>query len=60
MQKFKFNAIIESEKDGYTSLCPELDVVSQGDTSEEARANLKGAIELFFECASESEISRRL
>jgi predicted RNase H-like HicB family nuclease len=38
MQK-QFAAIIEREGDGYVSLCPELDIASQGDTIEEAREN---------------------
>jgi predicted RNase H-like HicB family nuclease len=33
-------AIFEREGDGYVALCPELDVASQGDSLEEARANL--------------------
>lgn len=53
-------AIIEHEVDGYTSLCPELDVASQGDTIEEARNNLREALELFFESASEEELQQRL
>ena len=55
-----FTAIIEREGDGYVSLCPELDIASQGDTVEEARRNLTEALELFFEHASESEIKERL
>ncbi len=55
-----FTAIIEHEVDGYTALCPELDIASQGDSVEEARKNLIEAIELFFETASESEIQERL
>jgi len=53
-------AIIEKEGDGYVALCPEVDVASQGDTVDEARANLKEALELFFEMASPEEISSRL
>jgi predicted RNase H-like HicB family nuclease len=53
-------AIIQSEGDGYVSLCPELDIASQGDTIETARNNLREALELFFECAPEAEISERL
>jgi predicted RNase H-like HicB family nuclease len=34
-------ATIRRESDGFVALCPELDIVSQGDSSEEARANLK-------------------
>jgi predicted RNase H-like HicB family nuclease len=55
-----FTAIIEKEDDMYVSLCPELDVASQGYTVEEAKDNLKEAVELFLECASESEIESRL
>jgi predicted RNase H-like HicB family nuclease len=53
-------AIIEREEDGYVALCPELDIASQGSTIEEARANLVEALTLFFETASESEVTRRL
>lgn len=56
----QLTAIIEREGDGYVSLCPELDIASQGDTIEEARANLQEALELFFETASPSEIKTRL
>ncbi len=51
--------VIEREGDGYVALCPDLDIASQGDTITEARANLKEALELFFESASESEIAER-
>ena len=51
--------LIHQEADGYVSRCPELDVASQGDTIEDARANLIEAVELFLECASPSEIKRR-
>ncbi|HLF96770.1 MAG TPA: type II toxin-antitoxin system HicB family antitoxin [Methylococcaceae bacterium] len=59
MQK-QLTAIIEREKDGYVSLCPELDIASQGDTVEEARENLREALELFFEAASPEEIQQRM
>lgn len=59
MQK-QLTAIIEREGTGYVSLCPELDIASQGDTIEEARHNLKEAVELFFEAASPEEIQQRL
>ena len=55
-----FTAIIEKENDGYVALCPELDIASQGNTIEEAKANLSEAIELFFEHASNNEIEGRL
>jgi predicted RNase H-like HicB family nuclease len=56
----ELTAIIEREGNGYVSLCPELDVASQGDTIEEARANLVEALELFFEAASPKELLERL
>ena len=55
-----FTAIVEKEGSGFVSLCPELDVASQGDTVEEATANLREAVSLFLECASKQEISERL
>jgi predicted RNase H-like HicB family nuclease len=59
MQK-QLTAFIEREGTGYVSLCPELDIASQGDTIEEARDNLREALELFFETASPEEIQIRL
>lgn len=59
MQK-QFTAFIEREGDGYVSLCPELDIASQGDTIEEARENLREALELFFETTSPEEIQVHL
>ena len=56
----QFTAIIERENEGFVALCPELDVASQGDTIEEARANLQEALELFLETASPEEIDQRL
>ena len=56
----QLTAMIEREGDGYVSLCPELDLASQGDTVEEARSNLMEAIALFLEMADSSEIERRL
>ena len=52
-------AIIEREGDGFVSLCPEVDVASQGETVDEAHRNLKEALELFFETASAQEIAER-
>jgi predicted RNase H-like HicB family nuclease len=56
----RFTAIIEREDDGYVSLCPELDIASQGDTIESAKRNLKEAIELFLEVADPKEVESRL
>ena len=55
----QFTAIIEREDQGFVALCPELDIASQGDTIEEARANLQEALELFLETAPPDEIKQR-
>jgi predicted RNase H-like HicB family nuclease len=59
-QSRRLTAIIEREDDGFVALCPELDIASQGDSIEEARANLIEALTLFFEVADPSEISQRV
>ena len=56
----QLTAVIEREDDWYVATCPEVDVVSQGKTIEEARYNLLEAVEGFFEAASPAEIRRRL
>ena len=56
----QLTAIIEREEDMYVALCPELDIASQGNTVEEARANLVEALELFFESADATEVENRL
>jgi predicted RNase H-like HicB family nuclease len=55
----QLTAIIEREGNGYVSLCPELDIASQGESIEQARQNLQEAVELYFETADSSEIERR-
>jgi len=55
----RLTALITREDQWFVALCPELDVASQGESVEEARANLTEALELFFETASADEISRR-
>ncbi|HLL89179.1 MAG TPA: type II toxin-antitoxin system HicB family antitoxin [Tepidisphaeraceae bacterium] len=60
MRQVTLTAVLEREGDGYVALCPEVDVASQGDTLDEARANLREAVELFFETASEEEIRQRV
>ena len=55
----RLTAIIEREDEGFVSLCPELDIASQGSSIEESRANLVEALSLFFETADPSEVARR-
>ena len=52
-------AIIAREGDGFVARCPEFDIASQGATVEDARANIREALELFFETAGPAEVSRR-
>jgi predicted RNase H-like HicB family nuclease len=59
MKTLSLTAVLEREGDGFLSLCPELDVASQGNTVEEALGNLKEAVELFLECAPAEELQRR-
>jgi predicted RNase H-like HicB family nuclease len=56
----RLTEIMLREDDGYVSLCPELDIASQGETVEEACANLIEAPAFFFEAASPAEVDHRL
>ena len=58
MKTLNLTAVLEREGDGFVSLCPELDVASQGKTVEESLANLKEAVDLFLECAPAEEMQR--
>ncbi len=44
-----FTAIIYKEEDTYVAECPEMGTVDQGETVEEAIANLKEATRLYLE-----------
>lgn len=45
----KYNVIIQKEDDWYVAKCIDNNVASQGKSVEEALANLKEAIELYYE-----------
>jgi len=47
-------------EEGFSALCPELDIASQGETEASARENLREALELFLENADVQEVTRRL
>ena len=52
------NAIIEKDKDGYFAFVPELKgCVSQGDSFEEAKDNIKETIELYMESIKEDDLN---
>ena len=59
-QSRQLTAIIEREGDDYVALCPALDIASQGSSIEQARANLKEALEMFFETADPAELGMRV
>ena len=59
MRHLTLTAVLEREGDGYVALCPEIDVASQGDTLDDARANLREAVELFLDTANSTEITGR-
>jgi len=44
-----FSAIVTEEDGGFVALNPDTEVASQGDTIDAALANLKEALELYFE-----------
>jgi len=54
----RFIAMIYRENGGYVALCP-LDVASQGESVDEASANLREALELFLELADPLEVAER-
>jgi predicted RNase H-like HicB family nuclease len=49
-----FTALIKAEAEGgYSVLCPELGVASQGETIEETKKNIVEAVELYLESAKD-------
>lgn len=54
--EFIFTGIIVKDGKRYTSLCPELDVASEGDTPQEASTNLLEAVMLYLETAIEANL----
>ena len=45
----RFTAAVTHEEPWYVARCIEVEVASQGSTADEALANLKEALELYFE-----------
>lgn len=53
------NTIIEKDENGYFAFVPELKgCVSEGETFEEVKSNIKEAIELYLENMSEDELKQ--
>lgn len=53
MKIFDYTAVVWKEAEGYVSKCPELGVASCGDNFDEAVSNLREAVELYLENATE-------
>lgn len=50
MQNYRFSVVVERDKNGYFSFCPELQgCYTQGDSYEEVLENIKDAIRLHVE-----------
>lgn len=53
---YKVGVIIEKDENGYYAFCPDLEgCQSQGDSFEDALANIKEAIELYLETLPKDE-----
>lgn len=58
---YHVNVVFIKDDNGYYTHCPELPgCYSQGDSYEEARENIKEALELYLETMSKEEISEAL
>jgi predicted RNase H-like HicB family nuclease len=58
---YKVSIVIEKDENGYYAYSPELEgCQSQGDSLEDAIANIKEAIELYLETLSKDEIKECL
>ena len=55
--KKSFSATVTKEDNWYVAQCLEIDVASQGETEEEALANLAEALELHFEEPTPTAVS---
>ena len=49
MQEIQLSVVVWKEGGKYVSKCPELNVASFGDSVQDARINLKEAVELYIE-----------
>jgi predicted RNase H-like HicB family nuclease len=58
MPQMTVSVVIEHDEDGYYAFSPELEgCQSQGDTLEEAQANIREAVELYLETLSPDEVN---
>lgn len=57
MKLLGFSVVVFPEAGTYSAWCPDVDVASQGDTLDDALAQLKEALELHLECLTPSELT---
>lgn len=55
-----FTASVYPEGELFVAQCLEVDIASQGATRDEALANLREALELFFDTAPPEEVAERV
>ena len=58
METRTFTAVVHREGEWYVADCPEVGTVSQGETADEAIANLKEATELYLEEFPQADMDR--
>ncbi len=56
MTELVFTGLIVKQSRGYTALCPELDVATEGATPKAARRMLQEAVTLYLETALENNL----
>ena len=54
--KYVFSAVFTREEKGYSVLCPELGVASQGSDMSEAETNIREAVELYIKDIPEKDL----
>jgi predicted RNase H-like HicB family nuclease len=52
----RLSYVVYQEDDGFVARCLDVNVASEGDTEQEAIANLREALELYFEDAPAEDI----
>lgn len=57
MKKKELEIVVYQEDDGFVAQCLNVNVASDGGTAEEATANIKEALELYFENEPELKAS---
>lgn len=55
--KYVFSAVYTKEEKGYSVLCPELGVASQGANLKEAEHNIQEAVQLYIEDVPQDELA---